>query len=584
MIAGDYREKKRINKKGKMVVDKIVTSAAGTEYAIGPKMGQGGVARVFRCRRVRDGHEFAFKEYVPSEEKMKVHRGIRRNLQELVAHPITDKDGSPLSSFIGPIELIDLPASKGFGYVMELVDTDRMVEVKKLWRRYPDARVLCRIGKNVANLFARLHLGIGWCYKDINEGNIYIDPDTGDVCIVDCDNISIPQTKTIKGTTCYMAPEIYDTGKPDANTDKFSMAVYYYRLLVGGYPLDGKKTIEYLKRTEQCIQEAAPVIYGKEALFAFDENDSANSIRSLVSGEDGEMYRQQVKMWDNLPEEIKQCFCRTFGAGLQKPGSRTTDTVWYQCFDQIEKNGLVKCRCGRYNFGSSEKAKKCLFCGAALKKLPKTPAGSASADSLTGVQRTNKPGNGLPAGRPLSGQATAEKTAKAGRAAGKTVSAGSTTAGRTAATGQAPAAGSAAGQAAARQAAATGSTTAGRAAATGQAPAAGTAPQLNEPTGAVFRVKSDQGADVRLTVRRGDEVTGASLHPDLSGQKLFKLQYNRSLRSLAALNLSSQEWIATADGAKKTINPGERVELNPGTVITVLRRKLQLTAEQVLIG
>ena len=73
MIAGDYRERKRVNRKGKIVIDKIVTSASGTEYVIGPKMGQGGVARVFRCRREKDKKEFAFKEYVPSEEKMKLH-------------------------------------------------------------------------------------------------------------------------------------------------------------------------------------------------------------------------------------------------------------------------------------------------------------------------------------------------------------------------------------------------------------------------------------------------------------------------------------------------------------------------------
>ena len=551
MIPGDYREKRRVNKKGKTVVDKIIVSAAGTEYAVGPKMGQGGVARVYRCRRVSDGREFAFKEYVPSEEKMKVHRGIRRNLQELIAHPITDRDGSPLKSFVGPIEMIDLPASKGFGYIMELVDTSKMVEVKKLWRRYPDAKILCRIGKNVANLFARLHLGIGWCYKDINEGNIYIDPDTGEVCIVDCDNISIPQTKTIRGTTCYMAPEIYDTGKPDANTDKYSMAVYYYRLLTGGYPMDGKRTLEYLRRTEQCIQEAAPVIYGRDALFAFDENSSENSIRGLARGRDGEVYRRQVKMWDNLPDEIQQCFQKTFGAGLHKPESRTTDTVWYQCFDQVEKNGLVRCSCGKYNFGSSKKAKKCLFCGAPLKKTDSAGA-AAGAEGKTGLAGT-------------AGTGAQKSAAESSQRAAVPGSAGT----------QKSAAGS--GQRAAGQGSIGAQKTPAGSGQKNIAPAGAA-----ELTGAVFRVKSDQAPDRRLTVKRQDEVDAGRLHPELFGEKLLKLQYGKSQGSLAAFNLGSREWIVTRDGAKTACRPGERAVLSVGTVITVLRRKLQLTVEEVL--
>ena len=515
MIAGDYRERKRVNRKGKIVIEKIVTSASGTEYVIGPKMGQGGVARVFRCRREKDKKEFAFKEYVPSEEKMKLHRSIRKNLQELIAHPITDKDGSPLKSFKGPIELIDLPASKGFGYVMDLVDTERMVDVKKIWNRYPDARILCRIGKNVANLFARLHLGTGWCYKDINEGNIYLNPDTGEVVIMDCDNISVPQTKTIKGTTCYMAPEIYETGRPDTGSDKYSMAVYYYRLLVGGYPMDGKQSEEYMRKNELFIQEAGPVIYGKKALFAFDDQDSSNEIRSLARRKEGERYRLQVRMWDNLPDELKACFMRTFSQALHRPEQRTTDTVWYQTFDQLEKTGLVKCTCGKYNFGSRDKAKKCLFCGAALKKLPGAAAPAKTGESSGAVDPAKTGGS--------SGAAVPAKTGGS----------------------------------------------------------SGTAVPAKELTGVTFRVKSDRREDVLLSVRRRDEVDGGSLHPELSGEKLLKLQYGKSTGHLAAVNLGRRDWIVTAGGEKNACGPGKRALLEPGTIITVLHRKLQLTVQEI---
>ena len=68
MIAGDYTERKRRTQSGKTVVDKVVKSTTGVEYSIGKKLGAGGVARVFRARRLSDKKESVFKEYVPSPE------------------------------------------------------------------------------------------------------------------------------------------------------------------------------------------------------------------------------------------------------------------------------------------------------------------------------------------------------------------------------------------------------------------------------------------------------------------------------------------------------------------------------------
>lgn len=389
MISGDYKERTRKNKKGKEITEKIIKTASGNEYIIGKRMGQGGVGRVYKVRRVSDGKEFAFKEYMPSPDRAAIHKGIKKNLQTLLRNPILDRDGIPLKSFIGPIELVDLPASRGFGYIMELVDTENYVPLKKLWHSasiYPDALILCKICKNIAHLFTRLHLGTGWCYKDINEGNIYINPKTGDIFVIDLDNISVPKTKTILGTHGYMAPEVYVTNEPDTRTDQFSMAVYFYRLLIGGYPLEGKKTMEYLKKNNKAVQEAGDVIYGSMALFAFDPKDTSNSIQPLVKEKDGEVYQAQINLWNDLPEEIQQCFIRTFSTGLHNREMRATDGMWYKAFDDVEKNGLVKCKCGKHNFGSRTKQKACKFCS---KKLPMLPPKKVAAKS-TSILPTKK--------------------------------------------------------------------------------------------------------------------------------------------------------------------------------------------------
>ena len=376
MIAGDYTERKRRTQSGKTVVDKVVKSTTGGEYSIGKKLGAGGVARVFRARRLSDKKECVFKEYVPSPESRRMHNAIKRNIQNLMKNPLTEDDGkTPLQSFIGPLDkdsLIELPQSKGFGYVMELVDTKSFLPVPNLWHRdvYPDAQIICKACINIAHLFRRVHFK-GWCYKDINEGNIYINNQTGEIRIIDCDNISVQSTKTIKGTDGYMAPEVYVTSTPDTYTDYFSMAVLFYRLLVGGYPMDGKKTRQYLLSNNLSVQEAASTIYGSMAVFAFDPKDRSNEIRKLVDPLNPQLYEIQTRRWNRLPIEIQQTFCQTFSTGLTNVNrnKRATDRAWMKTFEVLKASGLVKCKCGKLNFGDKQKKVECNFCKAKLPML-----------------------------------------------------------------------------------------------------------------------------------------------------------------------------------------------------------------------
>lgn len=376
MISGDYTERKRKARSGKMVTDKIVKSTTGVEYAIGKKLGAGGVAKVYKARRLSDKKECVFKEYVPSPESRRMHNAIKRNIQNLLKNPLTEDDGkTPLQSFIGPLDkdsLIELPQSKGFGYVMELVDTKSFLPVPNLWHRnaYPDALIICKACINIAHLFRRVHFK-GWCYKDINEGNIYINNKTGDIRIIDCDNISVQSTKTIKGTDGYMAPEVYVTSTPDTYTDYFSMAVLFYRLLVGGYPMDGKKTRQYLLNNNLSVQEAASTIYGSMAVFAFDPKDHSNEIRKLVDPLNPLLYKIQTKRWNRLPSEIQQTFSQTFSTGLTNTNrnKRATDRDWMKTFETLQATGLVKCKCGKLNFGDKQKKVECNFCKAKLPLL-----------------------------------------------------------------------------------------------------------------------------------------------------------------------------------------------------------------------
>ena len=340
---------------------KTVISRTGEKYVIGPKLGKGGVGKVYKTKRLSDGKNFAFKEYVRNEKNKGIHLNILQNIENLIRNPIKGEDGNILNSVVLPLEIVDLNASESFGYIMERVDLKNYLTLKKVWSNkypYPDAKALCKICENIALFFQRLHVGTGVCYKDVNEGNIYFNPKTGDIKVIDNDNIGIPKNFTIKGTPGYIAPEIYMGLRPDNRSDQFSLAVFLYRLLVGGYPLEGKKTVNYVKTHEVFEGEAGRELYGENALFAFDPIDSSNEIRSLKDSP----YPYQTKCWDELPNELKECFINTFSTCLQKNkrANRTTDKKWFNVFQELEKS--LK-RCSKCNKNSFYNATVCRHCG-----------------------------------------------------------------------------------------------------------------------------------------------------------------------------------------------------------------------------
>ena len=365
---------------GKMTGRRVV-SHYGNEYIIGKKFDAGGVAKVFHAQKVGDKKEYVFKEYVPKPETRMIHATIKKNLITLIQKPLLDASGNKLSHFVPPLDIIALK-SGGFGYIMDKVDTSTYKSVEKILNHhdyYPNARSLCRFCRGFANFFQTIHLR-GWCYKDINEGNIYINPDNGDFWVIDCDNISVAKNKTILGTAGYMAPEIYKTETPDKFSDFFSTATFFFRLFIGSYPMDGPATEQYMIQRDLSVDGAAPVIYGTNALFAFHPKDKRNAVYMATSDKN---YQIQTRKWNALPVQIKKCMIQTFVTALpfDKRQHRTRDDQWIKCFEDLEKNHLVQCKkCKKYNF---DNRKTCYCCG---KDLPKITVLNNQSKTKTGTQ------------------------------------------------------------------------------------------------------------------------------------------------------------------------------------------------------
>ena len=72
----------------------------------------------------------------------------------------------------------NIPGKGGFGYIMNFKDTSKYGSVFKSFKKpeiyKPDARATMEICIKIAEIIDVIHVA-GKCYKDINEGNIYLD-------------------------------------------------------------------------------------------------------------------------------------------------------------------------------------------------------------------------------------------------------------------------------------------------------------------------------------------------------------------------------------------------------------------------
>lgn len=241
MIPGDYIEGDRVTQSGKSVTDKIVKSTTGVEY----------IANNNRNKRATD-------------------RDWMQTLKGIESSDIRDSESSDKQD-------------------------DEYTHLGNIWRTnlYPDDYALCKIGFYLARKCLGIHLREMIIANEWNEGNVLID-------VKKC-NISIGKfyaTGSMRGsyhgTNGYLPPEYYSNHQYDIYSDYYGLAVFLYRLFIGGFPLDGRASEEYLANNDRLIDEAAPVIYGSHALFAFDPHNQSNSIRNYVNKYKTKMYELQT--------------------------------------------------------------------------------------------------------------------------------------------------------------------------------------------------------------------------------------------------------------------------------------------------
>jgi serine/threonine protein kinase len=247
--------------------------------------------------------------------------------------------GAPNDKFLWPLYMAE-EQSGSFGYVMNLRPREysEFSDILNNTVRFPSTELAIKSALNIVDGFRKLHQK-GFSYQDLNDGNFFINVNSGEVLICDNDNVTGGAQKNpgnIGGKPGYMAPEIV-AGKthPTANTDYHSLAVILFKLFIRHDPLMGEAYVKSVCITEQREVE----LYGTHPVFIFDPKDQSNR---PVRG----VHPNPIKLWPLYPAFFQETFIKSFGEGLANPDVRLTDAGWQKTLVNL-RDDLFSCPCGK---------------------------------------------------------------------------------------------------------------------------------------------------------------------------------------------------------------------------------------------
>lgn len=335
-MAQDFRDQE-------LEIGTELTTERGAKIVVKKLLGQGGQGDVYLIDY--NGEEKALKWYRPNSPftRQEFKKNLTRNV----------KNGSPAPDFLWPEDITE-EKKDSFGYVMALIQPGYYEATEFLlhnvqfisYRRAVDACL------NVVSAFRQLH-NFGYSYKDISNGNFFINPKTGRVLICDNDNVSPVDIQTgIAGTPRFMAPEVVMGSLPNTQSDLFSMAVIMFMLLCMGHPLEGKRSLHPAIGSS----ERQKALYGGDPIFMMDPYNKENAA-------DPHIHSNVISVWKCLPSYMREAFQKSFSQdGLKKPQTRLTESDWIRLLARF-RSDIVFCECGNEAFTEDAQPTYCDACG-----------------------------------------------------------------------------------------------------------------------------------------------------------------------------------------------------------------------------
>lgn len=290
--------------------------------------------------------------------------------------------GSPDKAFLWP-DAVTERTEGSFGYIMDL-RPEGYYELSKILAsekyNFANFKVATEACIRIVSAFRILHNN-GYSYQDLNDGNFFINPRTGEVLICDNDNVAPNGTNTgILGKPRYMAPEIVvGKGKvlPNTQSDRYSLSAILFLILFLSHPLEGKRWLV------PCMTDViAEKLYGSEPLFIYDPNDKTN-------GPVKNIHINVMNRWGFMPGYLKDEFLTAFSQqALKDPNRRPRELDWLKVLVRF-RSDIVKCSCGNEVFVQNASTTKCDACGkpVAVKNTIKLPSYSITAAKGSRVYR-----------------------------------------------------------------------------------------------------------------------------------------------------------------------------------------------------
>lgn len=272
-----------------------------------------------------NGKEYALKWYNKDEQD------VVGGSQYTTISKLTRMHNPDEFLFLWPEQIVTETGSAAsgamFGYVMKVLP-DNFYDMQDFLRSTGDQKqqifksfhAMIWAAMYIVTAVRKLHLN-GMSYKDLNAGNISINPETGRILMVDCDNISVDGDPcSINGTRGYMAPEIVRSNfvkTPTIQSDQFSLAIILYRLFYMDHPMEGKMWAQYPLITEKVED----LLYSIKPVYNMSKNDE----RNRPEGEYAKNVIQRMKM---LPPILREGFEKTFVKGIESVSGRTPENEW----------------------------------------------------------------------------------------------------------------------------------------------------------------------------------------------------------------------------------------------------------------
>ena len=342
-----------------------VALAGGGQVQIVKELGRGGQGIVYLVNL--DGAQMALKWYLNNPGD-KFYKNLERNIAA----------GPPSDAFLWP-EYITKRESGSFGYVMKLRPKNYYEFGNYLLAKvaFKSINAMLAAAMKICDGFMMLHRH-GYSYQDLNDGNFFIDPKSGDVMICDNDNVMPQGEKSgIMGKARYMAPEIVAGGIPDKYSDQFSLSVILFMLFYANHPFEGARVVACPCMTESYEKK----FYGSEAIFIYDPNNDTNRpVRGI--------HQNVIRRWPVFPQLLRDTFIEQFSEEkLKKPNTRLIEMRWKDIINKVRDEMVVCPHCGDEAFVEiANTTSRCMNCGKAIDTSLRLKLGSRELPLTRGTE------------------------------------------------------------------------------------------------------------------------------------------------------------------------------------------------------